>query len=395
MDKATEFDSVIVRFGGEIGVKSEWTRRTYEGLLLRNIKNALKHYGLACERIARKRGRIYIESRDPQQIAGKLTRIFGISSVSPAKQTTSDIKAIVKTAVDVAAVMIKAKSTFAVRCHRVGTHAYSSMDICKQVGKQILSDLRGRNLQVNLTNPQFTISIEARDTNAYVYSENLQGPGGFPVGSQAKVVGLLSGGIDSPVASWLAMKRGCPIIPIYLDNTPLTDESTTAKALDTAKKLFEWSIGFPRKIYIVPHGRNLETFVEKAPRKLTCLLCKRIMYRIAERIADMEKAEGIVTGEAIGEQASQTITNLRVLDEAAVKYPVHRPLLGFDKTETEQLARKIGTFEISTRKAKGCTAAPSQPATRARLQTVKEAEEKLDVERMVEESVKAARTIMI
>jgi thiamine biosynthesis protein ThiI len=384
-----------VRFGGEIGIKSEWTRRTYEGLLLRNIKNALKHYGLTYEKIPHKRGRIYIESRDPQQIACKLTRIFGISSVSPAKQTTSDIKAIVKTAADLAAATIKGKSTFAVRCHRVGAHAYSSIDICKEVGKQILSDLKDRNLQVRLTDPQFTISTEIRDTTAYIYTETLQGPGGFPVGSQAKVVCLLSGGIDSPVACWLAMKRGCPIIPIYLDNTPLTDQDSTAKALDTAKKLFEWSIGFPRKIYIVPHGRNLETFVGKAPRKLTCLLCKRIMYRIAERIADMEKAEGIVTGEAIGEQASQTVTNLRVLDEAAVKYPVHRPLLSFDKTETEQLARKIGTFEISTRKAKGCIAAPSQPATRARLRMVKDAEEKLDVERMVEESVNAARTIMI
>jgi len=119
------------------------------------------------------------------------------------------------------------------------------------------------------------------------------------------------------------------------------------------------------------------------------------MYRIAERIADIEKAEGIVTGEAIGEQASQTITNLRVLDEAAVKYPVHGPLLGFDKTETEQLARKIGTFELSIRKAKGCSGAPSQPATKARLEIVKEAEAKLDVEGMAEESVETAKTITV
>jgi thiamine biosynthesis protein ThiI len=148
-------------------------------------------------------------------------------------------------------------------------------------------------------------------------------------------------------------------------------------------------------MYIIPHGQNLETFMNKAPTKLTCLLCKRIMYRIAERIADVEKAEGIVTGEAIGEQASQTITNLRVLDEAAVKYPIHRPLLGFDKVETEALARKIGTLGISTRKAKGCCAAPSQPATRAKLERVKKAEEGLEIENMVEESVKAAKTVIV
>jgi len=119
------------------------------------------------------------------------------------------------------------------------------------------------------------------------------------------------------------------------------------------------------------------------------------MYRIAERLAEIEKAEGIVTGEAIGEQASQTMHNLRVLDEAADKYPIHRPLLGFDKTETEALAKKIGTFEISIRKAKGCSAAPSKPSTKAKLEIVKKAEEKLDMEHMVAESVNAAKIVTV
>lgn len=248
---------------------------------------------------------------------------------------------------------------------------------------------------MDLTNPQFTIGIEVRDDKAYVYTETLQGAGGFPVGSQSKVVCLLSGGIDSPVACWFAMKRGCTIVPIYLDNTPLTDEAATAKALDTAKKLFVWSIGYPRRMYIVPHGKNLEAFIKEAPRKLTCLLCKRMMYRIAERIAKVENADGIVTGEAIGEQASQTLTNLRVLDEAAKNYPIHRPLLGFDKTETEAIARRIGTFEISIRKARGCSAAPDQPATKARLKSVWEAEEKLDIEQLVDESISTAKVITV
>ena len=359
------------------------------------MKNTLEYYGFVPTAFVHRRGRIYINTRSAQQTCAKLTRVFGISSASPAKQTTSCKDEIIQTTLNVAEATIRNESTFAVRCHRVGTHTYSSMDICKEVGKQILEDLKERSLRVNLTNPQFTISIEVRDDEAYVYIDTLRGAGGFPVGSQAKVVCLLSGGIDSPVACWLAMKRGCPITPIYLDNAPLTDETTTERALDIARKLFEWSIGYPTKMYIVPHGKNLETFMEKAPRKLTCLLCKRMMYRIAERIADIERAEGIVTGEAIGEQASQTITNLRVLDEAAVNYPIFRPLLGFDKTETEELARKIGTFETSTRKAKGCTAAPIQPATRAKLQIVKKAEEKLDVEGMVRESVRAARTVTV
>jgi thiamine biosynthesis protein ThiI len=345
--------------------------------------------------MARKRGRIYIEAREPQSIATALTRIFGISSVSVAKKTTSDMEKMMQTVIEAAETTITDKSTFAVRCHRVGTHSFSSVDICKEAGRRIQAALKDRTPAVNLSNPRHTVNIEIREDEAYIFTETLPGAGGFPVGSQGKLVCLLSGGIDSPVAAWLAMKRGCPITPIYMDNAPLTDETTRNKALETARKLFEWSIGYPRKVYIVPHGKNLERFMEGAPRRFTCLLCKRMMYRIAERIAYIEGAEGIVTGEAIGEQASQTITNLRVLDEAATSYPIHRPLLGFDKTETEALARKIGTFQISTQKAKGCTAAPDQPATRAKLQMVREAEEKLDIKQMVDESVNTMQTITV
>lgn len=355
----------------------------------------MKHYEIAYERIVHKRGRIYIKTKKAQDAASRLTRVFGISSVSPAIETTSDMDKIVQMAVDLASETIERESRFAVRCHRVGEHAYSSVDICREVGRQILTSLNDRNLHVDLTHPELTVTIEVRDIEAYVFVETLRGAGGFPVDSQAKVVCLLSGGIDSPVACWLVMKRGCSIIPIYLDNSPLTDQATTVKALEIAKTLFDWSIGYLRKMYVVPYGKILETFVREAPRKFTCILCKRMMYRIAERIADIEKAEGIVTGEAIGEQASQTLTNLRVLDEAAVKYPIHRPLLGFDKTETTEFARKIGSFEISIRKARGCTAAPSKPATKARLEMVKSAEEKLNMAQMVEEAITSARIVTV
>ncbi len=394
-EKSTKSDSVIVRFGGEIGIKGDWTRRAYEKLLMKNIRKTLLHFNLEPKDITHRSGRIYVMTQEASETASRLTRVFGVSSVSPAIMTTSDMPHIVETAINVARSVAEKRTSFAVRCNRVGVHQYSSMDVCKETGRQILENLKNRHLHVDLTNPQHTISIEIWEKEAYVYSETLDGPGGFPVGSQGKVVCLLSGGIDSPVACWLAMKRGCTITPIYLDNAPFSDETNTTKALETAKKLFEWAIGFPTRVCIVPHGRNLETFVERAPRRFTCLLCKRMMYRIAERIADTENAEGIVTGEAIGEQASQTITNLRVLDEAATKYPIHRPLLGFDKVETEALARRIGTLSISTRKAKGCCAAPNQPATKAKLEMVKKAEEELEIEKMVEESVKAAKIVTI
>ena len=391
----TQLDWVIVRFGGEIGIKSEWTRRAYERLLLKNIKSALKHFDNTYDEIVSIRGRIYVRTCDPEKVASTLTRVFGVSSASPAKQTNSNIEEIACTAMQLAEATIHSRNTFAVRCHRVGKHDYSSMDICRLVGQNILTKLKSRKVRVDLTNPRHTVSIEVRDDKAYVFAESLQCPGGFPVGSQDKVVCLLSGGIDSPVACWLAMKRGCTILPVYFDNAPLTDETTTARALDTAKKLFEWSIGYPRKVYIVPNGKNLQTFIKDAPRRFTCLLCKRMMYRIAEHIAENERAQGVVTGEAIGEQASQTITNLRVLDEAATSYPIHRPLLGFDKTETEAIAKRIGTFEISVREAKDCTAAPDKPATKADLRKVKEAEERIDIPNLVEEAVRAAKILTV
>ena len=378
-----------------MGVKGKWTRRAYEKLLMRNIKRVLNHHGVPYEKLIRKRGRIYIKTENAEETAFKLTRVFGISSVSPAVETSSKMHEILRVTVELADAVLEEGSSFAVRCHRVGKHPYTSMDVSREVGEHVLKKLKNRNLRVDLTNPQHTISVEVREDYAYVFSETLHGVGGFPLGSQAKTVGLLSGGVDSSVACWLTMKRGCSLVPLYLDNTPFTDKEATAKALDVAKKLFGWSIGFPRKIYVVPHGKNLEALVNEAPEKLTCVLCKRIMYRIAERVAEMERAEGVVTGEAIGEQASQTLHNLRVLNEAAVDYPIHRPLLGFDKRETEELARKIGTFEISIRKSRGCSAAPKKPATKARLEAVKEAERELDIARMVEESVRAAEVLRV
>ncbi len=277
----------------------------------------------------------------------------------------------------------------------MGTQPYSSMELCRDVGSQVMDALKDRNLRVNLTAPDTTLTIEVRDKDAYVYAQTLQGAGGFPLGTQGKTVCLLSGGIDSPVACWLVMKRGSPVVPIYVDNSPFTDETTKQKAIETAKKLQEWSAGYLRKMYIVPNGENMTLITEKAPRRFTCLLCKRMMYRIAERIAQMENAYGIVTGEAIGEQASQTMHNLCAIDEAATQYPIHRPLLGFDKIETEAIARRIGTFEASIAKAKSCTAAPNEPATQAKLQALKAAEEALKIAEMVEKAVAASETITI
>jgi len=388
-----KFDTVIVRFGGEIGIKSEWTRKSYENLILKNIKKALTFHNINLEEFSRRSGRIYIKTKAPIEISEKLVKVFGISSVSPAIETTSNLEDIEEKSLELAKEKLGENAKFAVRCRRIGSHPYTSMDVCRRVGQIILDELATRKLKVDLENPDVEIQIEIREDKAYVYSEVLHGPGGFPLGSQPKLVCLLSGGIDSPVACWLVMKRGAPITPIYFDNYPFTDETTLKRAVKVAEKLAEWAIGYPMKLYIVPHGPNLIEIREKCPERLTCILCKRMMYRMAEEIARKEKAEGIVTGESIGEQASQTLWNLKVLDEAAKQYPVYRPLIGFDKVETERIAKKIGTYEISIQKAKGCEAVPKRPATRASLKNVIKAEKALDIESMVRSSIKNAKIL--
>lgn len=388
-------DSVIVRFGGEIGVKGEWIRRAYEKLLFQNIKKTLEHYGVVYENIIRERGRFYIKTGMAQDTAHKLTRVFGVSSVSPAIETSANIGEILRRGVELAKETFPTETSFAVRCRRTGKHEYSSMDVCRKLGEQIMCSLKDRKLKVNLKNPESVINVEVRSERAFLFSETLIGVGGFPLGAQPKLVGLLSGGIDSPVACWLMMKRGCPVTPIYFDNTPFTDKETTEKMLETAKALFEWAIGFPHKIYIVPHGENLKIFREKCPEPLTCILCKRMMYRVAERIAEKEEAEGIVTGESVGEQASQTLKNLRVLDTAVTKYPIHRPLLGFNKQEIVDLAKKIGTYEASIQKAKPCTAVPAKPATAAKLERVEASEKGLPIQKMVEETTRKTKVLKL
>jgi thiamine biosynthesis protein ThiI len=388
-----DFDSVIIRLGGEIGIKAAWTRRTYERRLFGNIKNFLIQHKIPYSKIVRKYGRLYLKTSSPKEASVKLSKVFGVSSLSPAIETTSKLDDIILTSLPLAHSRLHKGNSFAVKCRRIGSHPYTSMKVCEEVGRRILNELSELGLRVDLKNPEVRLGIEIRDESAFLYTDTIAGAGGLPLGTQPKVVCLLSGGIDSPVACWLAMRRGCPIVPVYFDNAPFTDEKTTNRALNTAKVLFDWAIGFSNRVYVISHGQNLAEFKEKCPERLTCLLCKRMMYRIAEIIADLEGAEGIVTGEALGEQASQTLRNLRVLTSAAKKYPIHRPLLGFDKTETEELARKIGTYEISTQETKGCTAAPSKPATSADIQEVTEAEKKLDIEKMIEESYKTLKTI--
>jgi thiamine biosynthesis protein ThiI len=208
---------------------------------------------------------------------------------------------------------------------------------------------------------------------------------------QEKVVCLASGGTDSPVAAWLAVRKGLAPVFVYFDNAPFTDEAAKQKALDTVKKLGLESA----KVYVVHNGDNLADIVRNCPRNLTCVLCRRLMYRVAEKIALKEGAEALVTGEIIGEHASQTLRNLRVENQVLSEVTVLRPLIGMDKIEVENLARKIGTFDVSTKPVSCCTGAPPKPRTRAGLEEVQKAEQHLNIKEMIEKDLKNVTVLIV
>jgi len=205
----------------------------------------------------------------------------------------------------------------------------------------------------------------------------------------------VSGGIDSPVAAWLMMKKGCTPIFVYFDNSPFTDETTQQRAIEAIKKLKQPSSKKSVKLYVVPHGDDLADILRNCPRILTCVLCRRMMYRVAEKIALKEGAETLTTGEIIGEHASQTLENLHVENLAISKVTVLRPLIGMNKTEVEGIARKIRTFDNSIKPASCCTGPPPKPRTRARLEEALKAERKLKIEEMIERDLKGAQVLIV
>jgi thiamine biosynthesis protein ThiI len=201
----------------------------------------------------------------------------------------------------------------------------------------------------------------------------------------AKLVSLISGGIDSPVAAYLMLRRGVDLVAVHMDNRPFTDEKNLNKTLSLIRHLQNLT-QHPIRTYVVPHGPNHIAFARNCERHLHCLFCRRMMYRIAERIAQKEEADGILTGESLGQVASQTLQNLMV-ENQVIRVPVVRPLIGLDKVEIIDIARKIGTYEISTLPGLCCTIVPKKPSTAARAGDLQDEEQKIDLGALIEKSL--------
>jgi len=200
-----------------------------------------------------------------------------------------------------------------------------------------------------------------------------------------KFVALVSSGIDSPVATYLLAPKATEIILVHADNRPYTDDREIEKFVVLAKYLKK-ILPTKARAFLIPHGRTLETYVQHADRKYTCVFCKRMMLRYAEAIARSEHAEAIIMGDSLGQVASQTLQNIRVIEQA-IALPVLRPLLGFDKEDTIQIARKIGTFDLSIAPAAGCSAVPMRPSTRAKLEQVLDEEKKVNIDELVHDVI--------
>ncbi len=356
----------LIRYS-EIFLKSDPVRRAWENVLVSCIRQVQPGCVVGTER-----GRIWVRGPvDPQ----KLRKVFGIVSFSECMPC--DLERIDTAVLGYCDRMTMAGvSSFAVRVRRVGTHAFHSYDMAARLGDLIRNEYPA--LKVDLDNPDKELFVEIRGNRVYLYDRVYPGAGGIPPGVEGSVVALLSGGIDSPVAAWMMMKRGCRIIPLFVDMPPFLGDSALDRVKNVAGILQEYQPDMD--LHVVSDSfvaRCRDALRKTEDERHVCLLCKRRMYRLSEELAREVGAKGIVTGESMGQVASQTLDNLAVL-HAATSMPVYRPLIGLDKTEIIDMARKIGTYETSILPVSSCCCAvPLKPATRADPEKIRRLEERL------------------
>jgi len=380
---------VMVRYG-ELFLKSDPVKYHFIGILLRNIRWALEANGLSF-RVESPRGRIFIFGENPESIAQVVARVFGVVDVSVCTRIPATPEAIRDAAVALAVSRIRTPCRFAVRAKRQVKTGMSSQELGEFVGSAIFDAVPG--LSVDLTFPEYEIFVEVRDNGAMVYDHRIPAPGGLPLGSQGKVLSLLSSGIDSPVASWLAMKRGCEVTHLHVDGGRWAGGDVRTTAIENHRRLSLWCPGTDLVMVVL----NAESFYDRmeelhVPARLRCVLCKRFMLRAAGMLCEREGAQAIITGENLGQVASQTLANLAVISDAT-QVPVLRPLITYDKGETITLARKIGTFS-GQQGDLACRAVPRMPATAAARSAVTESESGIDAGGLLDEMFSSTERII-
>jgi thiamine biosynthesis protein ThiI len=373
---------VVVIHYHEIGLK-KGNREFFEKRLQQNVSRALSD--VTDLRVRRLPGRLIAPLPDNvtlDTVRERLRKVFGIAFFAFGVETHNDLDTLKETAWD--AVRDLTYETFCVRVKRAEKrYPMKSNEVERAVGDVLRERAQKK---VNLTAPDVTCFIEIMSDRALVYAEKIAGPGGLPMGTSGRVISLTSGGIDSPVAAYKLMRRGARVIFAHFHGSPFTDSSSQHTVREIVQVLTEFQ--YRSRLYLIPFGEIQGVIVANTLSPLRVVLYRRMMMRIAEEIARRERAEALVTGESLGQVASQTLTNLAIIDAAAT-LPVFRPLIGDDKETIVNLAKDIGTFDISTVPFEDCCPLfmPTHPETRASLEDVQAAEARLDVPALVKQAM--------
>ena len=376
---------LLVRYG-EVFLKGA-NRPHFLKLLTDNVKRAVKPIG---GRVWLSDSRIYVSDvEDMDECVRRVRKVFGLYSVSPAIECEKDLDVIAEQCIE----MMKGKrGSFKVYGKRSDKKfPMNSLEFAAELGGRILES--NPHLTVDIHNPQHKLRVEIRD-NCYICCEEIMAVGGLPMGSSGRAALLLSGGIDSPVAGYCMMKRGVRCCAIHFQSPPYTGELARDKVMQLAKEMAEYSGGM--RVYLVPFTKCQLEIHEKCPEGLGTLITRRFMMRIAQEIAKQNECNAMITGESLGQVASQTMESI-VCTDAVCEMPVFRPLIGMDKTEIMDIAKRIGTYETSILPYEDCCTVftPRHPVTKPKLDTMPKAESKLDIEALVREAVEGTELVIV
>ncbi len=381
---------LLVRYG-ELSLKGR-NRKTFEDLLMTNMRSMLAD--VPHGKVTKTFGRIYLETKGNwEELAHRLQNVFGIVSVSPVLKRELDLGQI-----EEGASLVIADTpgrTFKVEARRPNkAFAMTSPEVCQALGGHILRNFP--HLSVDVHNPDFVLNVEIRREGAFLYSRSIPCVKGLPVGSSGKGLLLLSGGIDSPIAGFLSMKRGVTLEGLHFYSYPFTSERSKAKVVELATLLAAYNTRGSFKLWIAYFTEIQKALQLSRHPTLSITLMRRFMLRIAAQLANREKALALITGDSLGQVASQTMESIHVIN-AVTTIPVFRPLIGMDKQEIIDLAVAIGTYDTSILPYEDCCTVfvPRNPATRPRLEQVLEAEERLDVEGLVEEALAKSEVLRL
>ncbi len=379
-----QYSEIMIRYG-ELSTKGK-NRMRFINTLKRNMQDVLSIYPEVTVTADRDRGHVFLNGADYRPVAESLKQIFGIQAFSPVYKLEKDMPTLRKAVQDIMAGLYHEGLTFKVSSKRSDHQfALDSRELNQDLGGAVFDVLP--NIKAQMKKPDITLKVEIRDEAAYISHEEIKGAGGLPVGTAGKGMLMLSGGIDSPVAGYLALKRGVDIEAVHFASPPYTSPGALKKAQDLTRKLTKF--GGNIQFIEVPFAEIQEEIKEKAPEAYLMTLTRRFMMRITDRIREQRHGLVIINGESLGQVASQTLESMQAIN-AVTATPVIRPVVTMDKLEIIDIAEKIDTFEISIQPFEDCCTifAPDRPKTNPKIKNVEQYEARLDVEGLIDRAVK-------